>query len=125
MRLARTGAVLYLLWGILHLFAALDAFRLAGAAEEGLAQGRLYQNAWHMAFFAAVAMIVAIRMNWRNSVLGYQTNLIIVSAANLGYILFVLLPGHIAMWPGIFGPFLWLATLAVSTLAIRLDPPSV
>ena len=125
MRLARTGAVLYILWAVIHLFSALNGFRLAGALQDGgLALGRLHQSAFYLAAFAILAGIVAIRMNWRNSVLGYQTNLVIVSTASLGTILFILLPGHVAMWPGIAGSIVWVAALAVSTLAVRLEPPS-
>ena len=118
----RIGAVFYGLWGLLHLLAALDGFRLAMSVEAGLIQGRLMQNSWTLAFFSLVAIAVAIMMNWRNSRTGYWANLVIVSAADIGFILFVLAPGLIPLWPGILGPVFWLLGAAFSTVGLRSAP---
>ena len=57
--------------------------------------------------------------NWRNSALGYWLNLIVVSAADLGFVIFVLMPGDVAPFPGILGPVFWLAGLLFTTLGVR------
>lgn len=118
MTLARIGAVSYVLWGVLHLRAAYDGFLLAAAQTPGFVQGKLSQGAWDLAFFSVAAILIAILLNWRNDIRGYWLNLILVSAADLGFVIFVLLPGHIPLFPGLLGPALWISGAAFSTLAI-------
>lgn len=62
-------------------------------------QGRIHQGAWDLLFFASFAIAVAVRYNWRNETLGYWLNLIVVSAADIGFIVFVLLPGYVPLFP--------------------------
>jgi hypothetical protein len=116
--LHRIGAIAYVLWGILHLLAASEAARLAFSVEGGAIQGRLLQNAWGLAVFALVAMVIAITMNWRNSRAGYWINLVTVSAADLGFIIFILAPGHLPLWPGALGPLLWITGALFTTLGL-------
>lgn len=116
--LHKIGAGFYGLWAFLHLLAALDGFRLAGT-EDGLVSGRLMQNAWTLAAISILAAYIAWKMNWRNDRHGYWYNLVLVSVADAGFVLFILLPGHIAMWPGALGPLLWLMGALFSTLAYR------
>jgi hypothetical protein len=40
----RLGAVFYVLWGLLHIIAAVRAYQLGAAQEPGMVQGKLYQN---------------------------------------------------------------------------------
>jgi hypothetical protein len=117
--LHRIGAILYALWGALHLMAAAEAYRLAIGAGAGPIQGRLLQNAWHLAVFAVVALVVAIAMNWRNSRTGDWINLVAVSAADIGFVIFVVVPGYIAPFPGLLGPALWLLAVIFSTLGLN------
>jgi hypothetical protein len=117
----KIGAVLYALWGALHLLAAFEGYRLATSVDAGAVQGRLMQNAWNIGFFALVALVVAVTMNWQNSPTGYWINLIAVSAADIGFILFVLLPGHIAVWPGILGPVVWILAVIFSTIGLTME----
>jgi hypothetical protein len=111
------GAVSYFAWGALHLLAAANSFRFADGVEEGLVQGRLFQGAFYVAVFAAVAVIVALAFNWRNSRAGYWVNLVTVSAADIPFVLFIVLPGHMTGLEAVLGPSLWLAGAATSTLA--------
>jgi len=113
----RIGTVAYVLWGLLHMLAASEAARLAMTVEAGAIQGRLLQNAWSLAIFALVATVVAITMNWNNSRAGYWINLVTVSAADLGFIVFILAPGHLPLWPGALGPVLWVIGALFTTLA--------
>jgi len=115
---AKLGAISYLLWGILHIEAARKVYQLGQILDPGMVQGRIFQDAWNLLFFALFGSVVAITLNWNNSRLGYWLNLIMVSAADLGFILFVLIPGYLPLMPGAIGPLLWLIALTFSTLAI-------
>lgn len=115
---AKLGSVTYVLWGLLHIEAARRVYMLGQSIEPGMIQGRIYQDAWGLLFFAIAGIVVAIYLNWRNSYLGYWLNLILVSAADLGYIFFVLVPGYVPLVPGGLGPLLWILALIFSTLGI-------
>lgn len=116
MRNAKIGAVLYFLWGIVHIKAGLDGFALGAGLESGLVQGKIQQGAWDVLIFALAAIAIAVTLNWKNDPIGYWANLLVVSGADLGFIIFVLLPGHIAFFPGIIGPALWIGAALFSSL---------
>ena len=118
---AKLGSVTYVLWGLLHIEAARRVYTLGQSMDPGMIQGRIYQDAWSLLFFAIFGIVVAICLNWRNSYLGYWLNLVVVSAADLGYIFFVLVPGYVPLVPGGLGPLLWVLALIFSTLAIVKD----
>jgi len=119
MKSAKLGAGAYVIWGLLHMVAALDEFTVGSGLEPGLVKGKINQGAWDLLFFALFAIAVAIRYNWRNESLGYWLNLIVVSAADSGFIIFVLLPGYVDVFPGILGPIFWILGLVFSTLGFR------
>jgi hypothetical protein len=50
---------------------------------------------------------------------GWWINLAVVSIADLGFVFFVLVPGHAQLWPGLVGPIFWIAGLILSTVALR------
>lgn len=112
------GAAAYFVWGMLHLLAATNSFRFAASLEAGLVQGRLFQGAFYVAVFAAIAVIVALGFNWRNSRAGYWISLIAVSAADIPFVLFIVLPGHMTGLEAVVGPALWLTGVVFSTLAL-------
>ena len=115
---ARIGAIIYIIWGLVHLQAARLVFVLGQTLEPGMVQGRIYQNAWNLLFFALFGMAVAIFLNWKNSRIGYWLNLVVVSAGDIGFILAVLLPGYVPMIPGAIGPLLWVIALLFSSIGI-------
>jgi hypothetical protein len=115
---AKLGAITYVLWGLLHMEAARRVYMLAQSLEPGMVQGRIFQGAWNLLFFALFGIVVALIWNWRNSRLGYWLNLVVVSAGDIGFILFVLMPGYIPLVPGGLGPLLWVVALSFSTLGI-------
>ncbi len=115
---ARLGAISYILWGILHLEAARRVYGLGLQLDAGMVQARIWQDAWNLLFFAVFAIVVAAWLNWKNSRCGYWINLVVVSAADIGFIVFVLAPGYVPMMPGALGPLLWLLAVAFSTVAI-------
>ncbi len=122
MRFARIGAVMYVVWGLLHLEAAYEGFALGASLQSGLVQGKINQGAWDLLFFALFAIAVAVYYNWKNSRRGYWLNLVVVSAADLGFVFFVLIPGHVAFFPGILGPVFWLGGLILTTTGMRMAP---
>jgi hypothetical protein len=114
---AKLGAVLYVLWGLLHFTAAYGVFRLAQNSQAGMVQGRLMQTAFYLAAFATAAIIVAMTLNWRNDRLGFWINAVMVGIVDIPFILFVLVPGYAPLWPGSLGPVLWIAALFFSAVA--------
>ena len=49
---AKTGAVAYILWGLLHIQAARMVYALGGTLEPGMVQARVFQDAWNLLVFA-------------------------------------------------------------------------
>ena len=115
---AKIGSVLYLTWGLLHIIAAKKVYQLGTTLEPGMISGRLIQNAWNLLFFAIFAILVAIFMNWKNSKTGYWLNLVVVSAADVGFIIAILLPGYLPIVPGVIGPTVWMLAVIFSTIGI-------
>lgn len=115
---AKSGSILYVLWGILHLEAARKVYLLGNTLDPGIVQGRIYQDAWTLLFCALWASVVAILFNWKNSRLGYWLNLIVVSVTDIGFILFILIPAYLPLIPGALGPLLWILAAICSTIGI-------
>ena len=116
---ARLGAAAYVLWGLLHIQAARLVYMLGQTLEPGIVQGRIYQDAWNLLFFALFGIVVAVLLNWKNSRPGYWLNLTVVSAADIGFIIAILIPGLVPLVPGGLGPLLWVLALIFSTLGLR------
>ena len=114
----KIGAVMYFIWGLLHLKAAFSVYQLGNGFEAGMVQGRVYQDAWNLLFFALVGMGVAIWFNWHNSRLGYWINLATVSVTDIGFIVFVLVPGYLPIFPGLLGPVFWVLGVVFSTIGL-------
>ena len=116
--MAQIGALFYLAWAGLHLNAAFLVYKLASRQPAGMLRARVYQGAWNLAFFAVAAAAVAVLLNWFNTPLGFWLNLTITGVTDIGFILFVIAPGYLPLWPGLLGPALWMAALIFSTLGI-------
>ena len=112
---------MYFIWGLLHLKAAYSVYQLGASLETGMIQGRIYQDAWSLLFFAVTGMVIAILWNWNNRLLGYWINLIMVSMTDIGFIAFILVPGHLPIFPGILGPVFWVLGATFSTLGMFTD----
>jgi hypothetical protein len=110
------AAVIYVLWGLLHLFAAFQVFKLGASLQPGMVQGRTYQNAFNLAYFAIIAIVIAVIYNWKNDPMGYWLNLITTSVTDIGFIFFILVPGYLPLRPGILGPVLWILAIVFSSL---------
>jgi len=59
--LPKIGAVMYIIWGLLHLKAAMSVYQLGTTLEPGMVQGRIFQDAGNLLFFAAVSIFVAMK----------------------------------------------------------------
>lgn len=116
---ARLGAIAYILWGFLHIQAARMVYTLGDTLDPGMVQARIYQDAFNLLFFALFAIVVAFWLNWKNDKIGYWANLIVISAADVGFIYHVLMPGYVPMIPGGLGPLLWIIAVTFSTIGIR------
>lgn len=113
---ARLGAVCYVIWGLLHLSAAGNVFSIGFAMTPSEVQGRVLQDAWYIGTFAITAIAIGATLNWRNNRWGYWISLAVVSTADIPFILFLLLPGLLPLWPAILGPIFWVAGAVFSTL---------
>jgi hypothetical protein len=120
-RIARVGAICYFLWGLVHYQASYGVFLLASKLPASMERGRINQDAFYLACFATTGIAVAILLNWRNDRLGFWLNAIAISAGDIPFILFVLLPGYTAFWPGVLGPVLWIAALTCTGLGRSLS----
>ena len=120
----KIGAALYLLWGLLHVKASIATYQLGMTLEPGIVQGRVYQDAWNLAFFAIAVSVIAVLLNWRNSRLGFWLNFSLATVTDLGFIFHVLIPGYIPMVPGVAGPVLWVLAVIFTAIAIR-KPSSI
>jgi len=120
---AKLGAVTYVLWGLLHIQAARLVYMLGDSLEPGMVQGRIYQDAFNLLFFALFGIAVASSLNWKYSRLGYWLNLVVVSGADIGFIVYVLMPGYVPLVPGGLGPLLWILAIIFSTIGIRQSSP--
>jgi hypothetical protein len=112
---ARIGAGFYVLWGVFHLVAANSVYVLAEQST-GMVRGRLRQDAFYLVFFAISGILIAVILNWRNDKQGYRMNGSLLAAADIPFILFVLVPGLIPWWPGLAGPLLWLAAFIFTSV---------
>jgi hypothetical protein len=123
-KLSVVGAICYALWGGLHLQAAYAVYHVGAALEPGMAQGRVFQDAWNLLFFGVTAIAVALTLNIRNNVWGYWINLGVLTLADTGLI-FYTGPRIYAALPGVAGPVLWVLGWIFTTLAYfrRLPPP--
>jgi hypothetical protein len=122
MKFAKIGSASYVVWGLLHIISAIQGFMLAASLDPGLVRGKLSQGAWDLLFFALASIGIAVFYNWKNDVLGYWLNLVLVSAADIGFIVFVLIPGYISIFPGILGPIFWISGVFFSSIGIKSQP---
>lgn len=122
---AKTGALFYVLWGLLHILAAWMVLTPAlGDLEASVSTGRIYQNSVFMAMTGIAVIWIALQFNIRNDAFGYWFNLFLISVADLGFIIFVFLPGYETAPKALMGPALWVMAVAFSTFGfLRQSQP--
>ncbi len=116
--MSQIGAVFYVLWGLLHLVASFQVFKLGSGQKSGMIKGRIYQHAWNLACIALVVPVIAVVYSWNNNLFGYWLNLAITSVTDIGFILFVMVPRHLPLKLSIPGPLLWMLAVIFSTIGI-------
>ena len=57
---SKLGSSFYVLWGALHIVVANKVFTLAQGVDAGIVQGRIFQDAWSLLFFAVFAIILML-----------------------------------------------------------------
>ena len=114
--LAKIGAVLYVLWGLAHYAAAYGVYQSAQSNQLTIERGRLEQTAFYLAAFATASIVFA-RLNWRNDPLGFWGNAITVTVADIPFVLFIIIPGYMPVWPGMLPPAMWILALTCTTIA--------
>lgn len=115
----KAGAICYLAWGLLHIYAATLSFQLGAGLEFGAVQSKVYQNGWNLAFISVLCCAVAVFYNWRNSISGYWLNLITISVVDIGFLILIYVPGHS---PDLLGPTLWIAGAILTTAGMVAAP---
>ena len=114
---AKIGAIFYILWGLLHFQAVWGIYQLGVKQGPGMAQGRLWQDAFFLFLISVATIYVAVRYNWRNSPLGYWLNFFIVSIEDLLFIFLIVVPGYVPVEMLLTGPLLWMLGLIFTTIA--------
>jgi hypothetical protein len=133
----RIGAVCYVLWGVFHTFVGImllqavfssgtpGALAVIGNAlpasaiphmNSPIVNGLIEHYAWNLCWFGIYAIVVAVLLNWRNSVVGYWFNLIVVSLTDVGFVVAIVLPGYITAAAGWPGPILWILAAVFTTI---------
>jgi hypothetical protein len=120
-RVLRTiGALFYLVWAALHFQAAYGVGLLGDTVPASMIQGRLFQDAWTLYAAASVIAVISVITIFRDWPLGYWLNLGIAGITDIGFIVYILVPGYAPLWPGAQGPVAWIIGLAFSTAALLL-----
>jgi hypothetical protein len=119
-KLVRIGAVFYILWGVLHVIAGLQGFiNPPEQAAVGYVAASLMQHSYNLIWFGVVSVIIAVFWIWRLDKTGYWMNLVLVSLADIGWLVFVVFPGHYDFVEGMIGPILWAFAVVFTTLGFR------
>jgi fatty acid desaturase len=117
------GSLFYLLWAALHVQAGNAVTKLAHATPHSMVQARLYQDAWTLYLAAgliALISLAAIFFQWRPA---YWLTLAIAFVTDVGFIIFVLVPHYMPLWPGLQGPLAWAGGLLFTTIGLILTSP--
>lgn len=115
----KIGGALYVLWGLLHLFAGFQVYKLSAGISDPALAARMAQAGLNLAIIAGISIAVGARLNWHNDKFGYWLNLGLVSLADIGFIVLLLIPGYFPLGPGLVGPALWLLAALFSTIGLR------
>jgi hypothetical protein len=114
------GSLFYLLWAVLHVQAGNAVAKLGRSEHHSMVQARLYQDAWTLYFAAGAIALVSLVAITRESRLAYWLNFGIAFVTDVGFIIFVLVPHYMPLWPGLQGPLAWAGGLVFSTIGIVL-----
>ncbi|MEN0087876.1 MAG: hypothetical protein AAF737_05510 [Pseudomonadota bacterium] len=112
----KASAILWVVWGLVHFLAgiivlmadtaggfqaiadAVDPAELAGDYHPAVG-GLLNQHAWNLAWFGLATIIGAVFI-WRGNMTSIWVTGMVGGLADLGYLLFVDIPGYVHFFPG-------------------------
>ena len=126
----KAAAILWLVWGLVHAFAGI--MTIASAPSDGFANiadavdrtliaadyhsavgGILNQHGWNLLWFG-VATIIGGSLVWRGSMTAIWVTGMVGGLADLGYLIFVDLPGYVNFLPGTLMTFISGAAIVLS-----------
>lgn len=137
---AKAGAVCYVLWGLLNMVAGIGLLQMAGSnpnvflqtiapliSESSLtdvssnaAVGALASfHAFNLLWTGILVVIIAIKYNWKNRKEGYWFNMVIAGFINLGFLLFLFIPGYMPISAGFLIPLLFIIGAGLTTFALK------
>lgn len=144
-RAHRVGAVFYILWGLLHVVGGavlLSTWNSAGAPELLRSYGSAVASsvpetlpavvggvgafhAFNLLWIGLLVIVVAVKLNWQNSRTGAWLNGTLAGMADLGLIIFLLLPGYMPWAEGAPGIVLFVPALLFTGVGRRgpVEPP--
>jgi len=112
----KIAAVLWVIWGLVHMLAggivlssdasggfaaiadAVDAEALAGDYHPAVG-GILNQHGWNLGWFGLATLIGAVFI-WKQNITAIWVTAMVGGLADIGYLLFVDLPGFVHFFPG-------------------------
>lgn len=135
-RAHRFGAIFYVLWGLLHVVGGavlLSTWNSAGTAELMRSYGSAVASsvpaalpdvvggvgafhAFNLLWIGLLVIVVAIKLNWRNARAGAWLNATLAGMADLGLVVFLLLPGYMPWAEGAPGMVLFLPALVFTAV---------
>lgn len=139
----RIGAIFYVLWGLLHIVVgaiplinflsggpremllAVEGMQAVPATvEEPLRQASYFiaQHYFNLIAVGILAIIIALALNWRNSALGFWTNLIVLGMVDVSFVLGEMVPGYMPVEMGIIGPLLFVLGALFTALGLIRMP---
>jgi hypothetical protein len=138
-RLVVLSTTFFLLWGLLHVAGGAAMLLAAGdpvAYQATLSTAQpanatlvpppgspslsvLPFHAWNILWLGLCVSVIALTLNRRNSPSGYWINLALISGADLGLVLFLVLPGVMAPTTASPGLLLWIPAAIFGFLALR------
>ena len=78
--MSQIGAMFYIAWGLLHLYAAFQVYKLGKRQLAGMAQGRIYHSVWNLAAVAVAVIVAAVVYNWFHHPVGYWLHLALTAS---------------------------------------------
>lgn len=133
MNMAKTGAVFFLLWGLLHIIGG--GAILAAVADSPASGFAIYEEsaadytalsgrvlgylAYSFIWIGVLVSYVAIRFNWNNSQDGLALNTALVGLTDIGLIVFLVLPGFVSWGEAAPGLILFVGGVIFGGLACQ------
>lgn len=138
-RLWKVGAGLYVAWGLLHVVVgAIPLARLAASGPASMlsffeldletvdgpmlhASHLVAEHAAELIGFGVMAIVVAVALVAKGRALGFWLNAVVLGIVDLAFVMAEIVPGHVSMVETGIGPLLYVAALAVTTVALIRD----